>query len=449
VYHPHRDWQGAVAGVLVMVHDVTPQVAARKQIEALAIQQSAARKQADGLRQQAEAASRAKDDFLATVSHELRTPLNAILGWSTILLRPGGHDRVDKAIPIIERNARAQAKIIDDILDASRIIAGTLLLNLVALDVGDVINAAADAVRLGAVTKGVRLHVETNITTHWIADEDRIQQVVRNLMSNAVKFTPSGGTVSVHALEEENELRIQVTDTGRGIPSSFLPFVFDRFRQGDASTTRHQDGIGLGLAIVRHLVELHGGVVTAQSDGEGQGSIFEVRLPRRAIETPALPVEDTTRTDVVEATSEMPLSLDGVSVLVIDDEDDARELAAIILEDAGATVVQARDVSVALRILADIQISVIVSDIGMPGEDRYSLLGRVRADSTMNAIPALALTALARAEDRQLALSAGFQRHLAKPIDPAKLVVAVAALISDSMLACTSAWAMRRKVAAP
>ncbi len=222
VYHPHRDPSGDVVGVLVMVHDVTAQVAVRKQMETLAVQQSTARKQADALRQQAEAASRAKDDFLATVSHELRTPLNAILGWSTILLQPGGRDRVDKAIPIIERNARAQAKIIDDILDVSRIISGKLLLDPRPIEVAVVIDAAADAVRPATVAKGVRLRVETNVTTPWVADEDRLQQIVWNLLSNAVKFTPAGGTVSVRALEEGNELHIQVADTGRGINHELL-----------------------------------------------------------------------------------------------------------------------------------------------------------------------------------------------------------------------------------
>ncbi|HEX4341563.1 MAG TPA: ATP-binding protein [Polyangiaceae bacterium] len=432
VYHPHRDPQGDLAGVLVMIHDVTPQVAARKQIEALAVQQSAARKQADGLREQAEAASRAKDDFLATVSHELRTPLNAILGWSTILLQPGGHDRVDKGIPVIERNARAQAKIIDDILDVSRIISGKLLLGPKPIDVAVIIDAAVDAVRPAAAAKRVQLRVETSVSAPWVADEDRIQQIVWNLLSNAVKFTPAGGTVSVRAIDEGNELRIQVADTGRGITPSFLPYVFDRFRQGDASTTRYHGGLGLGLAIVRHLVELHGGVVTAESDGEGQGALFEVRLPRRAMETFASPADDVALGDIVESVSEKGSSLEGVSVLVIDDERDARELAAIVLEDAGATVVQAGDVATALRLLTEMQPAAIVSDIGMPSEDGYSFLGRVRADSNSKSIPAVALTAFARAEDRQRALAAGFQRHLAKPIDPAKLVAAVAALIGDS-----------------
>ncbi|HEY6560160.1 MAG TPA: ATP-binding protein [Polyangiaceae bacterium] len=410
--------------------DVTAQVSARKQIEALAVQQSAARKQADLLRQQAEAASRAKDDFLATVSHELRTPLNAILGWSALVMEPGGRDRVDRALPIIERNARAQAKIIDDMLDVSRIISGKLLLSPKPVEVSGVIAAAADSVRPAAIAKGVRLQVETNVRTPWIADEDRIQQIVWNLLSNAVKFTPAGGSVSVRATDDENELRIVVTDTGAGIPQGFLPYVFDRFRQVDASTTRQHGGLGLGLAIVRHLVELHGGGVSARSEGEGHGATFEIVLPRRALETFTSPaVGDAEPIEIAELVSDARPSLRGLTVLILDDERDARELAAIVLEDAGASVVQAEDVATALRVLTETQVSAIISDIGIPGEDGYSFLHRVRAETSTRSIPAIALTAFARAEDRQRALTSGFQGHLAKPIDPAKLVATLAALV--------------------
>ena len=429
VYHPHRDARGDVTGVFVMVHDVTGQVAARRQVEALALQQATARRQADVLRQHAEAANRAKDDFLATVSHELRTPLTAILGWSAILMQPGGRDRIERGITIIERNARAQAKIIDDILDVSRIISGKLMLNPTPVDVTGVIRAAIDSVRPAAAAKGVRLQVEVNVGKPWLADEDRIQQIVWNLLSNAVKFTPADGSVSVRATDEMGQLRILVSDTGKGISQSFLPYVFERFRQGDASTTRQYGGLGLGLAIVRYLVELHGGAVTARSDGEGRGASFEIVLPRRAIDTFASPVGDRGEVEIAESAAAGPASLRGVSVLVVDDERDARELAALVLEDAGAMVVQAEDVTSALRALSDAHISAIVSDIGMPVEDGYSFLSRVRAEASTRSIPALALTAFARAEDRQRALAAGFQRHLAKPIEPVKLVAAVAALL--------------------
>jgi signal transduction histidine kinase len=428
-YHAHRDAQGQVAGVLVMVQDVTAQVTARKQVEALAVQQSTARKQAELLRAQAETASRAKDDFLATVSHELRTPLNAILGWASVLTQPGGHDRLSKGLSIIDRNARAQAKIIDDILDVSRIISGKLLLNPTPVDVAGVIHAAVDSVRPAAAAKSVRLHLEATVTTPWLVDEDRIQQVVWNLISNAVKFTPAGGSVTVRAVDDASALHITVIDTGGGIAPSFLPFVFDRFRQSDASTTRRHGGLGLGLAIVRHLTELHGGVVTAHSEGEGRGATFEVVLPRRAIEAFALRVPDRDEIATAEPGSERRASLSGASLLVVDDECDTRELTAIVLEDAGATVVQAGDVATALRALEQKRISAIISDIGLPGEDGYSFLSRVRAEPSTCVVPALALTAFARAEDRQRALAAGFQRHLAKPIDPASLVAAVAALL--------------------
>jgi signal transduction histidine kinase/CheY-like chemotaxis protein len=431
-YSPLFDDDGQSNGVLVICTEVTSGVTARKQLEALAIQQSTARKQAEALREQAEAASRAKDDFLATVSHELRTPLNAILGWAGILTQPGGRARIERALPIIERNARAQARIIDDILDVSRVISGKLMLSPTAIDVAGVIGHAVDSVRPAAVAKGVRLHVETNVGSPWIADADRLQQIVWNLVSNAVKFTPTGGQVSVRAHEDSQQLRIVVTDTGKGIPPSFLPYVFDRFRQGDASATRHHGGLGLGLAIVRHLVELHGGVVTARSRGESFGATFEAVLPRRAIETFEPPLSDS---DAVSASEPPPgdrASLHDVVVLVLDDERDARELAAVVLEDAGATVVQSGDVTAALSALRETSVSAIVSDIGMPGEDGFSFLSRVRADASMRFVPALALTAFARAEDRRQALAAGFQRHLAKPIQPDKLVAAVAALVKSS-----------------
>jgi signal transduction histidine kinase len=427
-YSPLFDDDGRPAGVLVICTEVTTEIRARREIEALAVQQASARKQAELARTQAETANRAKDEFLASVSHELRTPLNAILGWATILERPGGHERIDRAIPIIQRNARAQAKIIDDILDVSRIISGKLLLNPTLFDVASVIDAAVDSVRPAASAKGVRLEVETHAATPWLADEDRIQQVVWNLLSNAVKFTAAGGSVSVRAQEEAAELRIRVSDTGKGISESFLPYVFDRFRQADASSTRQYGGLGLGLAIVRHLVELHGGVVTATSDGDGRGATFEVVLPRRAVETFRPPVPGLERTELTEAPSE-GASLRGARVLVVDDERDARELVAIVLEDAGAKVVQAENVAAALQVLNERPISAIVSDIGMPGEDGYSLLSRVRRETSAGTVPALALTAFARPEDRHRALAAGFRRHLPKPIEPAKLVAALAALL--------------------
>ncbi|HEX6273234.1 MAG TPA: ATP-binding protein [Polyangiaceae bacterium] len=429
-YSPLFDDDGSPAGVLVICTEVSNEIRARRKIEALAVQQATARKQAEFSRNQAETANRAKDDFLASVSHELRTPLNAILGWAAMLERPGGHERMDRAIPIIQRNARAQAKIIDDILDVSRIVSGKLLLNPTLFDVANVIDAAVDSVRPGASAKGVKLEIETHLPTPWLADEDRIQQIVWNLLSNAVKFTPPGGSIAVRAVEDACELRIRVSDTGKGIPANFLPYVFDRFRQADASSTRTHGGLGLGLAIVRYLVELHGGVITATSEGEGRGATFEVVLPRRAVETFAPPAPEVARAEPAEVPSEGS-SLRGALVLVVDDERDARELAAMVLEDAGATVVQAENVAAALGALNERQISAIVSDIGMPGEDGYSLLGRVRAETSAGRVPALALTAFARAEDRQRALAAGFRLHLAKPIEPATLVAAVASLLRD------------------
>ena len=429
-YSPLFDDDGRPNGVLVICTEITNEVTARRQVELLAVQQSGARKQAELLRAEAEAMSRAKDDFLATVSHELRTPLNAILGWSGILLQPGGRERFEQGIAVIARNARAQGKLIDDILDVSRIITGKLVLSTAPVDVAHVIAAAVDSLRPAAAAKGVELHVDTKLAAPWSLDEDRIQQVVWNLLANAVKFTPQGGSVLVRATEDAERLSIIVTDTGMGIAPGFLPYVFERFRQSDGSTTRRHSGLGLGLAIVRHLVELHGGSVSAASAGEGCGATFAIELPRSFEPAPATPPVHAKNGESAASAATKRGSLSGTRVLVVDDQPDARELAAIVLEDAGAEVVQARDVATALDVLNEVPVSAIVSDVGMPGEDGYSFLGRVRAATATRFVPALALTAFARVEDRQRALAAGFQRHLAKPIDPANLVAAVAALIA-------------------
>lgn len=422
-YYPHRDATGAIAGLLVLVQDVSHKVATRKQLETLAVQQSNARKQA-------EAANRAKDEFLATISHELRTPLTAILGWSRILSKSREPARLDTGIAIIDRNARAQAKIIDDILDASRIISGKLLLHPTPLDVATVVAAAVDSLRPAAAAKSVRLEVDAVVPTPLVADEDRLQQIVWNLVSNAVKFTATEGTVTVRVRRDDGAVRIVVHDTGRGIAPAFLPFVFERFRQADASSTKQHGGLGLGLAIVRSLVELHGGTVSAESEGEGRGATFEVALPTRArvIEVEQVPSDARALWELQDSVAPVGV-LRGVRVLVVDDHDDARDIVSTILEDAGAEVVGARDVTAALELLASTEVAAIVSDIGMPQRDGYAFLAEVRAAPQTRHIPALALTAFARREDRDRALAAGFHSHVAKPIDPARLVAAVAALV--------------------
>jgi PAS domain S-box-containing protein len=375
-------------------------------------------------RQRAEEASRAKDVFLATVSHELRTPLTAILGWAR-LLRSKRDDgaSLERAISIIERNARAQAQLIDDILDVSRIIAGRLRLELRPLDLRTVVEAALDAVRPAAEAKGVALEAESGgEPVTLLGDADRLQQAVWNLLTNAVKFTPPGGRVDLTVAREDGQVSIQVRDTGQGIGPEFLPHVFERFRQADGGSTRRHGGLGLGLAIVRHILELHGGTATVASPGQGQGSTFTLGLPLEGAEqlTLAPASRDGTRTP----------RLEGLSVLVVDDEPDAREIISSILVESGATVRVAASAEEAFLALRADRPSVLVSDVGMPGEDGYGLIRRVRALSGSDGgrTPAVALTAYAQIQDRTRALLEGFQLHIAKPVEPAELVAAVANL---------------------
>jgi signal transduction histidine kinase/CheY-like chemotaxis protein len=419
-YHPYRDAAGHVTGVLAIIHDVTSKVAARTH--------------ESELRKAAEAANRAKDEFLATVSHELRNPLNAMLGWSRLLAVSHEPGRLEKGLAIIERNARAQAKLIDDILDVSRITSGKVLLELQRVQLANVIKNAIESIRPAAAAKGIRLVLDlADTTVEFVADEDRLQQIVWNLLSNAVKFTPAAGEVRVAAsTTTSSSVSIRVEDTGKGIAAELLPYVFDRFRQGDASTTKRHSGLGLGLAIVRHLVELHGGTVSARSAGEGRGAVFEVVLPIPAV-APRGPTAEASPVgkEISRPRTVTTDSLAGIHVLVVDDEHDARDLLATVLQEAGAVVTTASSVAEALAILATIAISVVVSDVGMPVEDGYTFLRRLRAEApvALRKIPALALTAYARAEDRQRATSAGFQEHATKPVDPDVLVSTVAALV--------------------
>jgi PAS domain S-box-containing protein len=377
-------------------------------------------------RRRAEEASRAKDVFLATVSHELRTPLTAILGWAR-LLRSKREDAeaLDRAVSIIERNARAQAQLIEDILDISRIIAGRFRLDIRPFDLRAVVDAAVDAVRPAAEAKGVALEVATaaELVT-FRGDADRLQQALWNLLTNAVKFTPSGGAVHLSVVSEEGMLAVSVRDTGQGISADFLPHVFEYFRQAEGGSTRRHGGLGLGLAIVRHIVELHGGTASVASEGEGHGATFTLRLPGRGRETaPPLAAPE------LRAPAGTP-SLEGLSVLVVDDEADARDLVASILRESGATVRAVASAAEAFPLLRAEPPAVLVSDVGMPGEDGYGLIRRVRAlPATAGGVtPAVALTAYARPQDRTRALLEGFQLHLSKPVEPEELVAAVANL---------------------
>ena len=386
------------------------------------------------LYREARESSRLKDEFLATVSHELRTPLTAILGWAH-MLRNGKFDSDSalKAFETIERNARAQSQLIDDLLDVSRIITGKLRIDVRQVDPNSFVEAAIEAVHPAAEAKGLRLQkiMDTGVVS-VSGDPVRLQQVVWNLLSNAIKFTSRGGKVQVRLERVNSHIEIVVSDTGAGIVPEFLPHVFDRFRQADQRTTRQHGGMGLGLAIVRHLVELHGGTVRAESPGEGQGSTFTVLLPVAPVYQAAVEggrVHPAAR-DMLPSFDSVD-RLDGVRVLVVDDEPDTRELLKAGLGRCGADVIVAGSAAEALEAMLAAAPDLLISDIGMPGEDGYKLIGRVRALPEENGgrVPAIALTAYARVEDRMQALRAGYQMHVPKPVELAELVAVAASLV--------------------
>lgn len=415
---PIREASGPVSRVVATARDVTDERRADEQrSELLALERAA--------RSDAEHAARMKDEFVSTLSHELRTPLNAILGWVGVLRQDQSSATLARALDVIDRNSRRQSQMIDDLLDMGRILSGKLRLDVHRLDLTYVIEEALASVEPAAQAKGVRLVTILGSAAIVQGDPGRLQQVLWNLLSNAIKFTPRGGRIQTTLRKVDSQVLVQVGDTGAGIAADVLPFIFDRFRQGDPASSRRHGGLGLGLSIVKSLVELHGGSVDAASDGEHQGAVFTVRLPlalaqprsEGALETEAAPVPS-------------PTLLDGVRVLVVDDEEDAREVVARLLQDAGATVAAAGTVDEALGWLEhEAPPDVIVSDVGMPDRDGYDLVRSVRRMAgAAGAVPAVALTALARLEDRRRALLAGFQTHLAKPVDPAELVAAVATL---------------------
>ncbi|MEP6800926.1 MAG: response regulator [Acidobacteriota bacterium] len=382
---------------------------------------------------EAREANRIKDEFLTTLSHELRTPLSAILGW-TRTLRTGASadpEKLAHGLEVIERNVCAQTKLIDDLLDVSRIITGKLRLTVRPAALGPIIEAALDAMRPAAEGKNIQIVVHHRVAPGQdvvVGDPDRLQQVVWNLVSNAIKFTPPGGRVSVELTSGEGEFEIRVSDTGRGISSEFLPRVFERFRQADSSTTRSHGGLGIGLAIARHLLELHGGTISAHSDGENSGSVFSVVLPRVAL---GIHTAEDRPLDGPPAARLFPQEagdIRGLSILVVEDEADGRELLVEVLGGAGAIVTAADSARSALEVFERSPPDVIVSDIGMPGEDGYALLRAIRAlpPGSGGTVPALAVTAYAREEDRLRALGSGFQAHVAKPIDPEELIKAIA-----------------------
>jgi PAS domain S-box-containing protein len=374
------------------------------------------------LRLQAEEANRLKDEFLATVSHELRTPLNSIIGWIT-MLRDGNlaGDNRERALEAIERGAKSQSQLIEDLLDVSRIISGKLGLDAQPVNIVPVINAAVETVRPAAEAKGIELHAITSAKIAMISgDADRLQQIIWNLLSNAIKFTPGGGAVEILLPESDSQVEIIVRDNGKGISRDFLPFVFDRFRQADGSITRHFTGLGLGLAIVRHLVELHGGTVGVESEGEGKGASFTVRLPSMAL--PEAGAREHAAAD--EFHVDFPV-LDDLRILIVDDEDNTRELLKLVFDNCAAAVDVAASAAEALEKVKKLPPDVIVSDIGMPDEDGYTLMQKIRLWEKETGrepqIPAIALTAYARAEDRRQALDSGYQMHISKPVEPFEL----------------------------
>jgi PAS domain S-box-containing protein len=385
-------------------------------------------------RKQAEYANRAKDEFLATVSHELRTPLNAMLGWARLLRSGKLNDASSiRAIETIERNAKAQAQLIDDLLDISRIISGKLLIETRLVEPIPVIEAAISAVRPAADAKGIRFHVVLEAEAGPIyGDPTRLQQIVWNLLLNAVKFTQSEGVVEVRLERVDPNVEITVSDSGQGISPDFLPYVFDRFRQADDPNTRKHGGLGLGLAIVRHLVELHGGTIQAESPGIGRGATFKVRLPLITIKIEPVDSEAKQWESGVERSRlfDRQISLNGLQILVVEDEKDSREMVAFVLEQCRAEVRMAASAAEALDILDKWQPDVLISDISMPEMDGYELIRRVRnrAPEQGGRIPAVALTAYARSEDRTRAISTGFQMHIPKPVDPAELITIIASL---------------------
>ena len=383
-------------------------------------------------RAEAESANRMKDEFLATVSHELRTPLSAIIGWSH-MLRKGRLDEATRAraLETIERNAKSQAQLVEDILDVSRVITGKLQLNSGPVDLASVINSAVDSVQLAANAKEIHLEVILDPSARLISgDASRLQQVVWNLLSNAIKFTPANGQVQVKLERVESNVQIRLSDTGPGIDADFLPFIFDRFRQADASSTRRHAGLGLGLALVRHLVELHGGTVRAENRERSSGAVFTIELPL-SIAKPSNSKKrqgDNQLSKEVSKSVETLPSLEGLRVLLVDDDQDTLQIISVLLTDLRAKVQAASTAAEAIAMLEWYKPDVMVSDLAMPGEDGYSLIAKVRAMEYGKLVPAVALTAYVRVEDRAHALSAGFNMFVPKPVQPSELIAAIANL---------------------
>jgi PAS domain S-box-containing protein len=437
---PIKDANGNVVGASKIARDITERKLeeealsqAKRAAEAANADRQRLLESERAARSEAERASRMKDEFLATLSHEVRTPLNAVLGWATVLR--AGHSRPQElahGLETIERNARAQAQIIDDLLDMSGIISGKVRLDVQRIDLPAILSEAIDTVHASASAKGVRLQTVIDpLNAPVSGDPNRLQQVFWNLLSNAIKFTSKGGRVQVLLERVDSHVEISISDTGEGIPPEFLPYVFTRFQQADPSTTRRHGGLGLGLAIVKHLVELHGGSVRAKSGGVGKGATFIVTLPLTVLHPPQEQLEREHPKSKPRDLPPLPtISLNHINVLVVDDEPDARDLLKLLLESAGASVYLAQSAEEGIECLLTTSVDVLICDIGMPDVDGFSLMRRIRAldDTRKSEVAAVALTAYARLEDRTEAIRAGFQNHLSKPVEPAELLAVVHSL---------------------
>jgi len=404
-----------------IIQDITDRVQIERDRERILQQKQAALAESERV-------NRIKDEFLAILSHELRSPLNPILGWTKLLqTRKLDEAKTIAALATIERNAKAQCQLIDDLLDMARVLRGKLSLNMAPVDLLLVIESAIDTVQTAAIVKSIQIHAVLSDIRQVSGDAVRLQQIIWNLLTNAVKFTPSGGRIDIRLEQIDNQAQITITDTGKGISPDFLPHIFESFRQEDASVTRNHGGLGLGMAIVYQLVEAHGGTVTADSPGEGKGATFTVRLPLLNVNS---------KKNQSSPSREQNLDLTSIRVLVIDDEPDSRELLAVMLTQAGAEVMSVASAAEFLAALESFQPDVAVSDIGMPEVDGYTLLRQVRSLSLEQGgqVPAIALTAYAGEIDRQHAIAAGFQKHIAKPIEPDQLVVAIVSLLSGRSL---------------
>ncbi|GBE92205.1 hybrid sensor histidine kinase/response regulator [Nostoc cycadae] len=427
---PSLDGDGFYA--LFSIQDVTDLTFRVQEYKNLRDQALAVAEERQKAKEAAETANRIKDEFLAIVSHELRSPLHPILGWAKLLRKRNLNEAAsDRALETIERNAELQVQLIDDLLDISRILRGKLSLNLENVNLISTIESALETVQLAAEAKSIQIQLHLDATIGQVkGDSGRLQQVVWNLLSNAVKFTPDGGQVTVDLKQIDSQVQIQIQDTGKGISPEFLPYVFEYFRQADSSITRRSGGLGLGLAIVRQLVELHGGRVWAESPGEEQGATFTVCLPAQP-QNRELATEETKIPGNSYPLAMLSLPLEGIKVLVVDDDADTREFLAFFLEQQGAIVTAAHSAHAALESIAQSLPDLLLSDLGMPDVDGYALIRKLRSlpNHQGGQIPAIALTAYAAETTQQLVFAAGFQLHIAKPADPVKLIAAIAGLI--------------------